>query len=183
MPNLAHLSNQDIIYISLIVAVMAVAAYYIVRPNPNRNKKTFGDDQAIWPYQPIPLMTDSEVRFFHLLQEAAPELHIFSQVQLSRIIEAFEVGENAPKHNAIWRSRIAQMSVDFLLVDDDAQTPLVVIELDDWSHEAVERQVADAKKNKALSCAGLPVLRYHGEAMPEVHELRTHIIKALESGF
>lgn len=138
--------------------------------------KVFGDDLAIWPYQPLPVMTDSEVVFFRLLADAVPdELYIFSQVQLSRIIDAHE-----SEHSGQWLNRINRMSVDYLLVDADARTTLIVIELDDWSHETTARQRADAKKDKALSCAGIPVMRYHGEHMPSVTQLHADIMQVLD---
>ena len=45
-----------------------------------------GDELAIWPFAPMPIMTDTEVIFFNKLKNALPEYHIFVQVQLSRII-------------------------------------------------------------------------------------------------
>lgn len=121
-------------------------------------------------------MTNSEVVFFRLLQEAVKgEYLIFSQVQLSRIIDA-QRAEDSGK----WLNRINRMSVDYLLVDAvDAQTPLVVIELDDWSHETKARQLADAKKDKALSCAGIPIMRFHGEQMPTVETLEHEIARVI----
>lgn len=138
----------------------------------SRKPSVFGDDLAFWPYEPLPIMTDSEVVFFRLLQEAVQDHYlIFSQVQLSRIIDAHN-SEDSGK----WLNRINRMSVDYLLVDtQDAQTPLVVIELDDWSHETKERQLADAKKDKSLSCAGIPIMRFHGEQMPTAEVLADEI--------
>ncbi|MGB2139680.1 MAG: hypothetical protein ACPHVZ_04890, partial [Psychrobacter sp.] len=39
-----------------------------------------GDDLAIWPFAPMPIMTDTEVIFFNKLKNALPEYHIFVQV-------------------------------------------------------------------------------------------------------
>lgn len=154
--------------------------WFLRRRFKHRQPKVFGDELAVWPYEPLPIMTNSEVVFFRLLQEAVQDEYlIFSQVQLSRIIDA-KHAEDSGK----WLNRINRMSVDYLLVDAvDAQTPLVVIELDDWSHESKARQRADAKKDKALSCAGIPVMRFHGEHMPTAPILQREISQVVSEYF
>ena len=137
-----------------------------------------GDDLPIWPFEPMPIMTDSEVIFFKKLQHAIPECHIFSQVQLSRIIEP---SEEAGSDRQFWFNRICRQSVDYVLVAADAQTTLLAIELDDWTHESKARQKADAKKDKALASAGIPILRFHAERLPSVEILRHEILQVIEA--
>ena len=137
-----------------------------------------GDELAIWPFEPMPIMTDTEVIFFCKLQKAIPEYHIFSQVQLSRIIEP---NEEAGTDRSFWFNRICRQSVDYVLVDVDAQTTLLAIELDDWTHNSKSSQKADAKKDKALASAGIPILRFHAERMPSVEILRHEVLKAIEN--
>ncbi len=136
-----------------------------------------GDELPIWPFDPMPIMTDSEVIFFKKLQQAIPECHIFSQVQLSRIIEP---NEDVGRDRQFWFNRICRQSVDYVLVASDAQTTLLAIELDDWTHESKSRQKADAKKDKALASAGIPILRFHAERMPNVEILRQQILEVID---
>lgn len=137
-----------------------------------------GDELAIWPFEPMPLMTDTEVLFFRKLQQAVPEFYIFSQVQLSRVIEP---NDEAGTDKRFWFNRICRQSVDYVLVDGDAQTTLLAIELDDWTHTGAARQKADDKKDKALASAGIPILRFHAERMPSVEILRHEILKVIET--
>lgn len=141
-------------------------------------KPVKGDDLPIWPFEPMPIMTDTEVLFFAKLQKAVPEYYIFSQVQLSRIIKP---SEEAGSDKSFWFNRICRQSVDYVLVDKDAQTMLLAIELDDWTHDSASRNKADEKKDKALASAGLPILRFHAERMPSVavirHDIETVISK------
>ena len=137
-----------------------------------------GDELAIWPFEPMPIMTDTEVLFFRKLQQALPEYYIFSQVQLSRIIEP---NDEAGTDRSFWFNRICRQSIDYVLVDSDAQTTLVAIELDDWTHESQKSQKADAKKDKALASAGIPILRFHAERMPSIEILRHEVLKVIES--
>lgn len=138
-----------------------------------------GDDLAIWPFTPMPIMTDTEVIFFHKLQDALPEYHIFVQVQLSRIIEcnSDEAGERS-----FWFNRICRQSVDYVITDIDGQTTLVAIELDDWTHSSSKsRQKADDKKDKALASAGIAIVRFHAERMPSADMLRYEIMQVIET--
>lgn len=137
-----------------------------------------GDELAIWPFEPMPLMTDTEVLFFRKLQQAVPEFYIFSQVQLSRVIEP---NDEAGTDKRFWFNRICRQSVDYVLVDTDAQTTLLAIELDDWTHTGAARQKADDKKDKALASAGIPILRFHAERMPSVEVLRHEVLKVIET--
>ena len=140
-----------------------------------KDKPVKGDELPIWPFEPMPIMTDTEVLFFAKLQQAVPEYYIFSQVQLSRIIKP---SEEAGSDKNFWFNRICRQSVDYVLVDRDAQTTLLAIELDDWTHDSASRNKADAKKDKALASAGLPILRFHAERMPSVAIIR-HDIEAV----
>lgn len=121
-------------------------------------------------------MTATEVLFFKKLQQALPEYLIFGQVQLSRIIAPNE----DEMDKSFWLNRISRMSVDYVIVDKDCQTTLLAIELDDWAHDSQQRQKADAKKDKALSSAGIPVIRFDSEQMPTIEQLRQEILQLID---
>lgn len=136
-----------------------------------------GDELAVWPFAVMPIMTDSEVIFFKKLVQALPEYLIFSQVQLSRLIEP---SEDAGTDRAFWFNRICRQSVDYVVVAKDCQTVLVAIELDDWTHESKTRQKQDDKKDKALASAGIAVVRFHAERMPSIEMIRHDVMLVLE---
>ncbi|WP_201527765.1 MULTISPECIES: DUF2726 domain-containing protein [Psychrobacter] len=141
-------------------------------------KPVRGDDLAIWPFAPMPIMTDTEVIFFHKLKNVLPEYHIFVQVQLSRIITG---NSEKASERSFWFNRICRQSVDYVIVDVDAQTTLVAIELDDWTHNSKVSQKADDKKDKALASAGIPIVRFHAERMPSADMLRYELIQVIET--
>ncbi len=172
----------------MILGIMVVVALVIVLSmlgqrrhdqQKSQAKPVKGDELAIWPFEPMPIMTDTEVLFFAKLQKAVPEYHIFSQVQLSRIIAP---SDDAGRDKNFWFNRICRQSVDYVLVDRDAQTTLLAIELDDWTHDSPARVKADEKKDKALASAGIPILRFHAERMPSVPIIR-HDIEAVISKY
>lgn len=76
-----------------------------------------------------------------------PELIIFGQVQLSRIIMP---NDDDDTDQGFWFNRICRMSVDYVLVDQDKQTVLLAIELDDWTHNTRRRQQQDEKRQSAV---------------------------------
>lgn len=157
----------------LIAGCVFLLLLWLILP---KKKMVKGDDLPVWPFEPMPLMTDSEVLFFHKLEQALPEYRIFSQVQLSRMIEPTE---DVGKERQFWFNRVCRQSVDFVLVDKDLQTVLLAIELDDWTHESQARQRQDAKKDKALASAGIPIMRFHAEKMPSSQIIRHDVLQVL----
>lgn len=164
-----------LISVVLLVVLLAYAYYRVTHPF---EKVVKGDDLPIWPFDAMPLMTDSEVLFFKKLQVALPEYLIFSQVQLSRIIEP---SEEAGSERQFWFNRICRQSVDYVVVAPDAQTVLLAIELDDWTHESRARQKQDAKKDKALASAGIAIVRFHAERMPSSELIRYEVQQAIDA--
>jgi very-short-patch-repair endonuclease len=164
----------------ILIAALAVIAVIVfagrsrpVDPEP-APAAVRGDELEVWPFEPMPFMTNSEVRFFARLQEALPEHFIFAQVQLSRLVQATDQADQK-----FWFNRICRMSADYVVVHRDAQRILAVIELDDWTHDRPDRRRADAKKDKAIQSAGLPMVRFDGRNMPEVMHLRRELLKAM----
>jgi len=167
-------TTYTLIAIAAVIAAILLSSRRQPRQGTKPAQPVRGDDLAVWPFAPMPFMTDSEVRFFALLQEAMPEHFIFAQVQLSRLIQSTDAQDAA-----FWFNRICRMSADYVLVDRDAQTVIAVIELDDWTHDKPERKRADQKKTKAIESAGLPLIRFDGRRMPSATQIRHEIIRQL----
>jgi hypothetical protein len=136
----------------VIVAILAVVA---------KGKRVTGTADAPWPfYAKKPLSSSEQVLFFRLCK-ALPEYIVLAQVGLSRIL-GVKRGNNFGK----WFNRINRMSADFVLCSKDS-TIIAVIELDDASHKKAARQITDAKKDRALSSAGIRVVRWQAKAIPD----------------
>lgn len=127
------------------------------------------DDEA-WPFYAKRLLTQPEQALYYRLVQALPEYLIFSQVQLSRIL-----GVKQGYDFWYWHNRINRMSADFVVCRKDSSV-VAVIELDDRTHLDPVRQVADAKKDKALADAGLRVIRWPRHAMPDVAAIRATVL-------
>ena len=134
-----------------VLAVVVVAALAILR------KKGAAGDSGPWPFHARkPLSVPEQILYFRLL-EALPEHIVLAQVGLSRIL-----GVNKGNNFQAWHNRINRMSADFVVCKKDS-TVVTEIELDDASHEASERKAADQKKDRALTAAGVPIIRWQAE--------------------
>ncbi len=101
------------------------------------------------------LLTVAERSFFEVLQSVVGEqLHIFAKVRLADVVWI-------PKGTQNWQShfnRVQSKQLDFILCDRQNVAPLLVIELDDSSHERADRMERDAFIDSALGAASLPIL-------------------------
>lgn len=127
-------------------------------------------DSEAWPFYAKRLLTPPEQVLYHRLTQALPEQLIFAQVQLSRIL-----GVKQGYDFWHWHNRINRMSADFVICRRDGSV-VAVIELDDRAHQAPDRQLADAKKDKALAAAGIRVIRWSCHAMPDVATIRATVL-------
>ena len=114
----------------------------------------FGDELAVWPFEPMPIMTPTEVIFFWSLTQAVPELIILGKYSY-RVLSCQMNDDDTDQG---WFNRICRMSVDYVLVDQDKQTVLLAIELDDWTHNTRRRQQQDEKRQSAIEWQ---VFRYY----------------------
>jgi hypothetical protein len=145
------------VLVLVVLAVFALAAK--ARQTPR--------EDAPWPfYAKKPLSTPEQVLYFRLCK-ALPDHIVLAQVGLSRLL-GVRKGNNFNE----WFNRINRMSADFVVCAKDASI-LAVIELDDATHAKADRQAADAKKDKALTAAGLRIVRWQAKALPDENAIRT----------
>ena len=106
------------------------------------------------------LMTQTEHKFFDVLKEIIQDKYIIiPQVALSRIIETQNTQQRYGSDS--WYSnfnRINKKSVDFVIFDKEFFTPLLVIELDDYTHNYYNRKRRDEFLDKILKTANLNIL-------------------------
>jgi hypothetical protein len=155
--------NPIPIAILAVVIVGILAAIVLVSA-----KKSAGapDEDEEWPYYAKRVMSAPELDMFRRLQQVLPRHIVLSQVAISRIL-GVQKGHNFGE----WFNRINRMSADFVVCAEDASI-VAVIELDDSSHLREDRKSADAKKDKALSAAGIRVIRWAIKSLPSDAEIR-----------
>ena len=126
------------------------------------------------------LLTAAERAFFGVLQQAlAPDYHLFAKVRLADIIE---LPRGLPaKRRAAAFNRISAKHADFVACDPQTFRIVGVIELDDRSHRAPERQRRDQFMDAALAVASIPILRVAAQRSYSVSALRQQAEAAFHS--
>ena len=149
-------------WVIAVVVLAAAIATFILR----RVRKSSKGGDGPWPFYLKKPLSDPEQVLYHRLVAAMPDCIILAQVQLSRVLG---VKKGFPFHE--WNNRINRMSLDFLVCLKDS-TVVAAIELDDSSHDRSSRVEADAKKDQALASAGVAVIRWSVNAMPDEAAIR-----------
>lgn len=131
-------------------------------------KRETKKEQSEDPYYKRKVLTNPEQILYNRLYKALPDYMILAQVPLSQILRV-KKGYNFYQ----WNNRINRMSVDFTVCRKDSSI-VAVIELDDSTHQRKDRQDADAKKDKALNSAGIRIIRYSVNNIPDETTIKSY---------
>lgn len=150
-------------FIFVLLALVAIIAIIgLLKTKSQKNSS----DHEIWPfYAKKPLSQPEQILYFRLI-EALPDHIILAQVQLSRFL-----GVRKGHNYQAWSNRINRMSADFVICRKDASI-VAVIELDDSTHQKLDRQIADNKKDQALAAADVRIIRWQATAIPDVSSIK-----------
>jgi very-short-patch-repair endonuclease len=149
-----------VLLLVIVVTLVVVLAFF-------KAKRQGGIGDGVWPfYAKKPLSQPEQILYFRLLQ-ALPEHIILAQVQLSQLL-----GVKKGNNYQAWFNRINRMSADFVVCNKDLSI-VGVIELDDATHQRDDRQVADARKDKALASADVRIVRWQARAIPDIDTIQS----------
>lgn len=115
------------------------------------------------------LLSKGERAFYEALCMAvdAKGHRIFCKVRLADLLYMPKGVNKRQSH----QNRVQSKHVDFVICSAQELRPLLVIELDDRSHEREDRRQRDAFVDRALAAAGLPVWHVPAAAGYRVEEL------------
>lgn len=119
------------------------------------------------------LLSPAETAFHSVLRAALPivtsalgksgEPLVSCKVRLFDVLKVDSDKLNGTTYKAA-ENRVIKRHADFVLCNPETTQPLLLIELDDKSHERTDRKDADAFLNRACAAAGLPILRVKAAA-------------------
>lgn len=133
------------------IALACILVFELLRPKQRR-----GWDFSAADYQAKPLLSRWEKRALAEIRAELPRgYYACPQVRLADFIE-IQVGDPARRRAAL--SRVAQKSVDFAVIDLEGSVVLVV-ELDDRSHQRPDRVRRDQQVGAVLAHCGVALLR------------------------
>lgn len=129
------------------------------------------------PYARIPhLMTPAERDLYALLRSVVPaDMLIFAQVRLANLVQV--TSRNRQRKYDFYK--IQAKCVDFVLCDAGTSEPLLVIELDDSSHQLHHRRERDAFVDAVLQQVNIPILHINWQRVYHVDEIARKIAQLL----
>ena len=158
---------MKVLLLALVVFVVLTVVFILLK---RRASSDTGD--APWPFYAKKPLSQPEQVLYHRLVAALPEHIVLAQVQLSQVL-GVKKGFNFHE----WNNRINRMSLDFLVCLKDS-TIVAAVELDDKTHENASRIEADAKKERALSAAGVTLIRWNVSGLPDENAIRLAFAKS-----
>lgn len=124
------------------------------------------------------LFTPAERRFLSVLEQSVgADYRILGKVRLSDII-ALDKRLSGDKSRTA-ENRINQKHVDFVLCDPRTLAVIIVVELDDRSHERADRKARDKFVDGALAAAGVPIAHIPVQAHYSISDTQRRISEAL----
>jgi hypothetical protein len=157
----------------IVMVVIAVVVRELFGGGGKEEKK-----KALYQYKKKDfLITRAEHEFFDVLVEVlGDQYYVFTQVHLPTILKHdIPNGQN-------WKgafSHINGKSVDFVICDKVGIKPILAIELDDKSHEKLDRIERDSEVERMLQDAGMPLLRFENHGSFDKEEIKSTIQKVL----
>lgn len=145
MSDVNELAKTIFMLLGGLVAVMAIVGFLFSR---------YMAKQRLKYYRRAKILTNAELRFYKLLKKILiREYDVLTQVRLANLVEVnkgwFDWELFAP---------IGAKCVDFVVCDRQTMETLLVIELDDRSHEKWERMKRDMFVDQVLTIARIPIL-------------------------
>ena len=150
---------MDTIIIAIIIVTIIIAVFAAISHS----------SKEIYPYHKKYLLTKNEYYFYKKLENATAQFgyQILAKIRLADLIEVDSGIENWHRYF----SKISSKHIDFAIADH--MKVILLIELDDSSHQRPDRQERDVFVNNALEKAGYTLIRTNGELDEIVKALRS----------
>ena len=163
-----------------VFAFFVIAAYAWLKLSDKKPAREKEGESADYPYQKKEgLFSAAERLFLGVLDQAVgQEARVFGKVRVADVVETkrgLPPGDQTRAFN-----KISGKHVDFALCRHDDSSVICVIELDDRSHRARNRQRRDAFLDGACKAAGVPLIHVPAKAGYSVDDVRRQIAPHLQ---
>ena len=158
------------IYLALLVTALILLKWFEAARSKGR----------LYPYaRREALFTPAERSFLSVLEQSVgAEYRIMGKVRLGDIVAVDR--RVAGNKSRIARNRINQKHVDFVLCDPQTLAIVLVVELDDRSHERPDRRERDIFVDGALAAAGIPIAHIPAQRHYSIADAQRRISEALK---
>lgn len=165
---------MDFIYGLIGLGVVSLIVYLIIKKfKPKNNSKNKNQSSQI-KYQSKQLMSEYEKYFYEILSKNfAQEYIIMPQVNLASIIEKIK---DFPKQyqNELYRN------IDFGIFDINSMKPLLLIEINDKTHNQPDRIKRDLKVKEICNQANIKLITFYTKYENKPNYIVSRIKKELE---
>jgi len=123
------------------------------------------------------LLTKAERHFYTVLRKSIPaNVSVSMKVRLADLVRCSAWGWRTG-----WGNKVSQKHVDFVLYNSINSYILLVIELDDSSHDLPERKLRDKLVDDVLKSAGIGILHVTCKSTYNVNELNVKLLSIMPS--
>lgn len=161
------LKNPIFIIIFLIgfigIIIINIKKLNINKSTKNNLKKTI--------YELKPIMTEYENNFYNILKNLENEYKIIPQLNLASIIKK---QNNNKYYNELFRN------IDFAIFNKDFSKILLLIELNDKTHNSIKRKDRDLKVKKICNDANIKIIFFYSKYPNEKNYVLNRILKELK---
>lgn len=129
-----------------------------------------------------PLLTAAERNFYPYLQRAIeqyPHTSLCVKVRIADLVKTNPLLKKKNYYQALMS--IAGKHVDYVIVDNRTWSPIVVLELDDSSHDRLDRQQRDAFVDGVFASVKLPMIHVKARRQYSMKEIRSALSPLLKA--
>ena len=134
------------IFLLVVVIILLVFLSAMASVGMKKKKKP----TEIWTYTKKTLMTKTEMRYFEMIQKAAEGYNVVPQVNLAAILQ---------KHGDFKYQNELFRNIDFGVFDEHYNV-VILIEINDPSHNRKDRQERDEKVRNLCESVGIPLVEF-----------------------
>lgn len=165
---------MDFIYGLIGLSVVSLIIYLIIKKFKPKNNSKNKNQSSKTKYQSKQLMSEYEKYFYEILSKNfAQEYIIMPQVNLASIIEKIK---DFPKQyqNELYRN------IDFGIFDKNSMKPLLLIEINDKTHNQPDRIKRDLKVKEICNQANIKLITFYTKYENKPNYIVSRIKKELE---
>jgi hypothetical protein len=155
------------VWVFVVCAVFLLVAVLALKTGGGTSKK-----DGIGSYKAGKLMTDNEREFFGRLSIALPDHYVFPQVAMGALIVPASTDKKIAHAD---RLRVAQQRVDFVICDRACKV-VVVVELDDRSHQPGK----DQRRDERLNQGAIRTVRFQSKNKPDAKAIREAVLGTMQ---
>lgn len=159
-------STMTVLLLVLVVSVFVISATIIFL---RKVIKPEGAPSGPWPFYAKKVLSQTEIIFFWQLVEAMPDCVVLARVPLNQLIDV----KNGvyKRERRWWLKKINFKSVDFVVCRHADFSIVAAVDLDERPH------ARSRTKSRVLGDAGVPLIRWHSEKIPDVVAMRAAFAK------